>query len=82
MTSGFSWSLVLLTGNVDTPPFLEVGEGSEHRVQSLCSVNVENESQSGLSSELESLCSWSCERKRRGVDVFGEKAEEREVRFD
>lgn len=25
---------------------------------------------------------WSCERKRRGVDVFGEKAEEREVRFD
>lgn len=36
--------------------FLDIGEGSGHGVQSLCSVNREAKSQSGLPSELKALC--------------------------
>lgn len=34
----------LLTGSVETPIFLVVGEGGGHGIQSLCSVNMELES--------------------------------------
>lgn len=40
----------LLTGSVETPIFLVVGEGGGHGIQSLCSVNMELESGSGLPS--------------------------------
>lgn len=55
---------MLLTGSVNTPIFLEVGPESMF---------------SELPSELEVLCLQSCWRPRRGVDVFGEEAEERAI---